>query len=86
MIAELKPMNDSRKSFYGKAIVEINGNTVSLYSYNTKICSIVNKYQFIRYWDGYGNGVVSDFDDFINEFDYLLEGKEFEELEEEEKN
>lgn len=36
-------------------------------------------------WNEYGNGVVSDFDDFINEFDYLLEGKEFEELEEEEK-
>lgn len=44
-------------------------------------------------WNEYGNGVVLDFDDFINdfgylvegEFDYILEGKEFEELEEEEK-
>lgn len=44
-------------------------------------------------WNEYGNGVVLDFDDFINDFgylleseyDYLLEGKEFEELEEEEK-
>lgn len=44
-------------------------------------------------WNEYGNGVVLNFNDFINdfeyllenEFDYLLEGKEFEELEEEEK-
>ena len=53
MVVELKPINDSRKSFYGKAVVEINGNTVTLYSYNTKICSIVNKCQFIKYWNGY---------------------------------
>ena len=44
-------------------------------------------------WNEYGNGVVLNFDDFINdfsylledEFEYLLEGKEFEELEEKEK-
>ena len=44
-------------------------------------------------WNEYGNGVVLSFDDFINdfgyllesEFDYLLAGKEFEELEKEEK-
>lgn len=44
-------------------------------------------------WTEYGNGVVLSFDDFIsdfkflleNEFEYLLEGKEFEELEKEEK-
>lgn len=53
MIAELKPINDSHKSFYGKAIVAINDNIITLYSYNIKICSIVNKCQFIRYWNGY---------------------------------
>ena len=44
-------------------------------------------------WNEYGNDVVLSFDAFINdfgyllenEFDYLLEGKEFEELEKEEK-
>lgn len=30
MIAELKPINDSRKSFYGKAVAEINDNTVGI--------------------------------------------------------
>ena len=55
MIAELKSIHDTRKSFYGKAVVEINGDTVTLYSYNTKICSIIDKdkCQFVRYWDGY---------------------------------
>ena len=44
-------------------------------------------------WNEYGDGVVLSFDNFIsdfkylleNEFEYLLEGKEFEELEKEEK-
>lgn len=29
MIAELKPINDNRKSFYGKAVVEINDNIIT---------------------------------------------------------
>lgn len=45
-------------------------------------------------WNEYGNGVVLNFDNFIsdfrylleNEFDYLLEGKEFEELKKRRKN
>lgn len=36
-------------------------------------------------WNEYGDGVVLGFDDFVSDFEYLLEGKEFEELEEKEK-
>lgn len=32
---ELKPLN--QKSFYGKAFVEVDGDTETLYSYNTRI-------------------------------------------------
>ena len=53
MITELKPINSSQKSFYGTAVVEINGNTITLYSYNTKICSIVAGRRFVRHWNGY---------------------------------
>jgi hypothetical protein len=35
-LVELKPTN-GRKSFYGKANVYIDGNVVTLYSYNTEI-------------------------------------------------
>lgn len=36
----LEPEYDSRASFYGKAIVEVNGNKQTLYSYNTKVAEI----------------------------------------------
>ena len=35
---ELSPI-DGRKSFYGKAYAEKAGNYITLYSYNTKICT-----------------------------------------------
>lgn len=35
-------------------------------------------------WNEYGNGVVLDFDDFINDFEYLIDDED-EELEEDEK-
>lgn len=40
---ELQPKFDSRKSFYGRAIVEISGGwgqNVTLYSYNTPVAMI----------------------------------------------
>ena len=45
---------ESQKSFYGKAKVNIDdlGN-ITLYSYNTKICSINRDNEFIKYWGGW---------------------------------
>ena len=41
MTKELKAIYDSRASFYKKAFVEINDNNdITLYSYNTAICTI----------------------------------------------
>ena len=48
---ELKPIMDSKKSFYGKANVEINGNTKSLISYNTKVAEIAGGQ--LRVYDTY---------------------------------
>lgn len=39
---ELKPV-DGRKSFYGKCYVEVVGDYVTLYSYNTKIMTYNTK-------------------------------------------
>ncbi len=38
----LKPIYDTRKSFYNKAVVEITNNEIILFSYNTKIATIKN--------------------------------------------
>lgn len=42
MFQYLEPIIGTRKSFYGKAIVRTFGNTKTLYSYNTKICTLRN--------------------------------------------
>ena len=37
---ELKPVYDGRKSFYGKAVVEDDGASITLYSYKTPVCTV----------------------------------------------
>lgn len=50
---ELMP-NDGRKSFYGKAIVEIDkdGNE-TLYSYNTPIIKRLVSGELVKLWEGW---------------------------------
>jgi hypothetical protein len=40
MIYELKPQFDTRKSFYNKAVVIAEGDTLTLKSYNTNILQL----------------------------------------------
>ena len=63
MVAYLKPEFDSRKSFYNKAVVKIEGNKKTLYSYNTKICSIVDNV-FHKYWNGYSATTMRHISEF----------------------
>lgn len=37
---ELKPVYDGRKSFYGKALVEHEGDFITLYSYGTPVVKV----------------------------------------------
>lgn len=58
-------MGESRKSFYGKAKVIIDdiGNS-TLYSYNTKICSIDKEGKFIKYWGGWSQTTMRHINSF----------------------
>ena len=50
---ELMP-NDGRKSFYGKAIVEIdNEGSETLYSYGTPILTKRTNGKIVKHWDGW---------------------------------
>lgn len=50
---ELIP-NDGRKSFYGKAVVEVaNDGTETLYSYNTAIIKRTAAGELVKLWDGW---------------------------------
>lgn len=50
---DLKPV-DGRKSFYGKAVVEIdNAGNETLYSYNTPIIKRLASGELVRLWSGW---------------------------------
>lgn len=50
---ELTP-NGTQKSFYGKAVVEIdNAGNETLYSYNTPIIKRMVTGELVRIWDGW---------------------------------
>ena len=52
-IYELKP-TDNRKSFYGKARVEIaDDGSETLYSYNTPIVKRTAAGELVKLWDGW---------------------------------
>ena len=49
---ELKP-SDGRKSFYGKAVVEVDASGETLYSYNTPIIKRTAAGELVRLWAGW---------------------------------
>ena len=81
MITYLKPEYDSRKSFYNKAVVEIKRNEKILYSYNVKICSIVDR-SFYKHWSGYSATTMRHISEFRLQNGFSAMGKkEWENLE-----
>lgn len=63
---DLEPeKGESRKSFYGKAEVIIDdlGN-ITLYSYDTMICSINSDNEFIKYWGGWSQTTMRHINSF----------------------
>lgn len=77
---ELMP-NDGRKSFYGKAVVEIaNDGTETLYSYNTPIIKRLVSGELVKLWGGWSATTGRHIKAFCG-----LSKKEFETLKTEEK-
>ena len=72
-ITELYPRYDSRKSFYGKAhvIYDHDNDTITLRSYNTDVCRIVNHangFRFEKLWNGYSATTMRHVNEFIDQF------------------
>ena len=51
ILRELRPIHDSRKSFYRKALVVYQGLNISLISYDTLICTIKKNGKLVMKWD-----------------------------------
>ena len=66
---ELTTRYDARKSFYGKAIIEEDGDTLTLYSYCTPVAKIVaGKYQSLGY-EGYSQTTSRHIKEFRRQFE-----------------
>lgn len=66
---ELTARYDSRKSFYGKALVEEDGDTLTLYSYLTPVAKITNgKYISLGY-EGYSQTTSRHIKEFRKQFE-----------------
>lgn len=74
---------ESRKSFYNKAQVDVDdfGN-ITLYSYDTKICSINKDGEFIKYWGGWSLTTMRHINSFRERYGLSrITKKEWDEIE-----
>ena len=62
------PCHDSRKSFYGKALVIHADGGTFLQSYNTIVCKIDKNGNFVRLWDGYSATTMRHVNSFLQNF------------------
>lgn len=58
------PCLDSRKSFYGKAKVIEDDDKITLISYNTPVCEIVNG-EFRKIWNGHSMTTTRHINSFL---------------------
>lgn len=66
---ELMANYDSRKSFYGKALVEEDGATLTLYSYLTPVAKIVNGQYVSLGYEGYSQTTNRHIKEFRRQFE-----------------
>ncbi len=64
---ELKPLYDTRKSFYGKATVTEKDGKIILTSYTTDVCYIDSNGDFIRTWEGESATTMRHINEFIKQ-------------------
>ena len=66
---ELTTRYDARKSFYGKALVEEDGDTLTLYSYLTPVAKIVNGQYVSLGYEGYSQTTNRHIKEFRRQFE-----------------
>ena len=70
------PCYDSRKSFYGKAVIIETPDRYQLRSYNTIVCSLDRHTgEFTRHWSGYSATTMRHIISFCKHFGIPCGGK-----------
>ena len=66
----LQPRFSNRKSFYKKAKIITNGDTITLHSYDTDVCSYnLKTHTFKKLWNGYSQTTMEHINEFCNQYD-----------------
>lgn len=66
----LQPRFSNRKSFYKKATIITNGDTITLHSYDTDVCSYnLKTHTFKKLWNGYSRTTMEHINEFCNQYD-----------------
>ena len=71
------PCLDNAKSFYGKATVIEERGVKKLQSYDTIVCNINKKGEFVKLWDGYSATTMRHINSFNKLFDIAGGGKKW---------
>ena len=67
---------DGRKSFYGKAFVQREGKALCLYSYDTKVASIVDG-EVRKHWNDYSATTMRHVNAFVAHYGVAGGGKKW---------
>ena len=73
-VYELSAYYDARKSFYGKALVEVKGKELILYSYLKKVCYIIGNEVYIISLDS--NTTNRHIREFLRQNEWRFSGNE----------
>lgn len=69
----LIPKFDSRKSFYGKAVVSVDAGSIKLYSYNTLVVEIKNNVP--KVYGTYSQTTLRHIKEFLRQHGFTAETK-----------
>ena len=75
MKRELYPMYDSAKSFYGKAMLEIENGTTTLYSYCTKVAEVDTDLKVAKVFGTYSATTLRHIKEFLKQAGYEAKNK-----------
>lgn len=74
MTKALNPNYDPKKSFYGKAVVITEGNTIKLKSYNTIVAKITDNKPVV--FDTYSNTTLRHIKEFLRQYGFKADTKQ----------
>lgn len=72
----LKPLHDSRNSFYNKATVSLDSDSVKLYSYKTLVAELTNKCRVAKVYNVQSQTTLRHVKEFLKQHGFKADSKQ----------